>query len=903
MVMTFFSVSAQTNIYGTYDTDQTWTKSGHPYIIRAETVIEGTLIIEAGVQVEFESAGIEIQQNLFIRGNIGDSVYVISNNTSNLIKIHGDVNISYLSMSSEGSTRAISVLESDSFVVNNSVFFSGAIAVDVVAKYMRIDSTEFSNYGYPVSIGKVNDGIIKNCVFLDYQNGIGGGENTLIEGCDFLGKIDGPFSTGISGTPKIVRDCRFIGNLEGARVSGGAFINNVFEENKVAFKIEGFKENYGDIKSNSFCDNIEYDIYNDSFFDFTLDSNCFCGRLESEVNVFDFDDDPSKGKVDLGFMKADCKTYTCLPTDILEDLVLTKKDGPYKICDESFLYAGVTLTVEAGVDLLFAARLNVRGHFEALGAQGDTIFLDSEYPFPTNEAILIEGIGSVDINYAKTYGNTPTMLTLKSSSKSYISNVFFDGHKQAISGYSGQVNICSSRFEGGWGGINLIDMDSSVVSNCTFENQLTGIVSRNGKNIIKNCTVSNMERHGIMISGGVVLSHNKVENCLIAGVLIEGEVEIYNNAIIDNEVGILFSSSYNEQSVSVIDNRFCNGSENIKFEGFNGIDISDNCWCTDNVESTVSGGAYVLSGTRNLCNEGLENEVNCSYTFSNPDVGIGNEGLSISGSVYEGANKLISGVAFLYDGNGEGKEAIDVVEIINGDFKFINLNKGIYTILAGPKPGDVREYVPTFYAEKHNVEEAHYINLQGTIFGIDLKLNEKTDASLGSLTIPVLPEVGKVYYSPTEYSYPVLLLDNVCGSLEIIDWDFQYGSGVQFDKIKEGIYSITIPENGRINENHCLSVSGSLDYTRVEGECVCVGLEAGEITQTSFYPNPVTDYITIKNNEGVTTYSIRNLYGELLLEGNLYGDSPRINVSELDAGAYFIQLDALSMHSFIKLAE
>ena len=55
-----------------------------------------------------------------------------------------------------------------------------------------------------------------------------------------------------------------------------------------------------------------------------------------------------------------------------------------------------------------------------------------------------------------------------------------------------------------------------------------------------------------------------------------------------------------------------------------------------------------------------------------------------------------------------------------------------------------------------------------------------------------------------------------------------------------------------------------------------------------FYPNPVRDNINIKNLVQAKTYQIRNISGQLIRQGDF---STKINVSNLNAGIYFIGID------------
>ncbi|MEP7263806.1 MAG: T9SS type A sorting domain-containing protein [Bacteroidota bacterium] len=59
----------------------------------------------------------------------------------------------------------------------------------------------------------------------------------------------------------------------------------------------------------------------------------------------------------------------------------------------------------------------------------------------------------------------------------------------------------------------------------------------------------------------------------------------------------------------------------------------------------------------------------------------------------------------------------------------------------------------------------------------------------------------------------------------------------------------------------------------------------------NIYPNPSQDYITI--NSGIiqtTPYKIRNMFGQLVMEGKLETPSETISLQNLDAGVYYIEM-------------
>lgn len=907
----FYSSNAQTFIYGTRTSDEVWTKEGNPYLIIGKTIFENSnLTIEAGVTVDFNVGEMEIGGDLFIQGKENDSVNITTDNSIRpLIDVKGEkIDISYLHLKKNISGTTIHSTTADTVRIQHSSFEHSAIALNIeTANYISIDFVEFNSIGYPIIINNSNAAFISNCLFKNYALAINlnSDTNTEIVACEFFGMDVSTndefefYSTAISGKPKLVKNSYFEGNAEALRISGGTFLGNRLTANKTGLTINDFKENYGDIKNNTFCDNEEYDLYNNSFFDFEIDSNCFCGRTESQIKKYDFANDPNKGKITFPSIKSDCRTYTCLPSEIITDLVLTKQGSPYTICEETILYPGITLEIEPGVDLLFENRLNVRGHLKALGTEADSILFDTKYPFPVYDAIFVEGLGQLDLSYLRTVGNSPTMIKYASSSHSTISNVYFHGHQQAISMTSGRLNLCDSRFKGGWAGVSFRDVDSSVVSNCVFENQWTAITSRNSINVIKNCTIRNMDRHGIQVGGGAILSHNVIEYCTLGGISIEGAVKIYNNEIHNNAVGIEFSPSYQSGDVDIQNNLLCNGTSNINFQNIEGISVDNNCWCVpeEQISSTLSGAnGVVFSPVANACEVGLETNRDCSTNFSNPNDDPDNDGFSIKGTVYEGVNKLSNGYVFLYSTNGAGVEPVAFETVTNGLFEFKNIEEGNHTILAGPLPGEEQGFVPTFYAEKKNNISANSVHVEGDVFGITLNLDTLSASALGTSSAELLHTVGD--YSEVK-SYPMLLLDP--STLDILGWSISKGgeySNFRFDNLFDGeMYSLLVPKNGRMDDYYCFGWSNQINHKYIPtiGKCLLVNTNPtqGHLI-TTIFPNPATDVLTIQTNTNEkASYRIIEECGLTVIDGMMSTDE-NIDVSGLSAGFYMIQIQVSS---------
>lgn len=79
----------------------------------------------------------------------------------------------------------------------------------------------------------------------------------------------------------------------------------------------------------------------------------------------------------------------------------------------------------------------------------------------------------------------------------------------------------------------------------------------------------------------------------------------------------------------------------------------------------------------------------------------------------------------------------------------------------------------------------------------------------------------------------------------------------------------------------------------------CTGINELNGNMFSIYPNPAKDYLLV---EGInnTTYTLINILGEVVQSGNIADDSNSINISKLNQGVYFININNKSVKRFIK---
>jgi surface protein len=105
-----------------------------------------------------------------------------------------------------------------------------------------------------------------------------------------------------------------------------------------------------------------------------------------------------------------------------------------------------------------------------------------------------------------------------------------------------------------------------------------------------------------------------------------------------------------------------------------------------------------------------------------------------------------------------------------------------------------------------------------------------------------------------------------------------------------------------INERNILLSKGWILDGDVVGECRILGsLETELKDQPSIYPNPATDFIYLKNIQGIKSYIILDMSGRIIMRDSLSKDY--INIQALTSGNYILQLtskDNILSFKFIK---
>ncbi|QQX75482.1 MULTISPECIES: T9SS type A sorting domain-containing protein [Aequorivita] len=127
------------------------------------------------------------------------------------------------------------------------------------------------------------------------------------------------------------------------------------------------------------------------------------------------------------------------------------------------------------------------------------------------------------------------------------------------------------------------------------------------------------------------------------------------------------------------------------------------------------------------------------------------------------------------------------------------------------------------------------------------------------------------------------------GSQEDFDSGILTGSGSQF--------SYTFTETG-VNDYKCEVHSGMVGTITVEQTA---SLEEKFRKNISFYPNPVSNKVTVASLYKLDRYKIYSILGQVIAEEAATGNITEIDMANLESGIYFINASSGELNSTFKV--
>ncbi|MBN1186604.1 MAG: VCBS repeat-containing protein [Bacteroidales bacterium] len=338
---------------------------------------------------------------------------------------------------------------------------------------------------------------------------------------------------------------------------------------------------------------------------------------------------------------------------ISEDSIWTIDKSPYVVTGDLTVSSGVTLTIEAGVEVLFDGfySITVNGNLLINGTSDENVLFTSVYePGPGNwNRIHFSSTGSGDLNYLTLQASTDG-IHAENSNSIIINNSLFDEN----SNYGIYLNSTSA-----------------IIKNTQVKNNGTGIYGISSSPEIDSCTISDNEDYGLYFNNST--SSPIITNSIIAdnssyGIYYtngNGQFKILNNQVTGNTnwgIYIDGASSGSQLNKNIINN---NGG---------GISSFSNTNIENNIISENNGdGIYTTGFSISIRYNRIENNT-CDGIETTADITIDQN--YISGNNENGINALSNPTLRYNEINNNGNDGIETSGLPTINYNNFSSNTG-----------------------------------------------------------------------------------------------------------------------------------------------------------------------------------------------------------------------------------
>ncbi len=311
----------------------------------------------------------------------------------------------------------------------------------------------------------------------------------------------------------------------------------------------------------------------------------------------------------------------------------------------------------------------------------------------------------------------------------------------------------------------------------------------------------------------------------------------------------------------------------------------------------------------------IQTHYNCSSTICK-NISVNQVVPNISnlyGIVKAGATLLPSGMAVLYQRSGEYFKAIAQSEIIDGSYKFENLDRNNQYLAHLIPYFDIDtiyfpKYSPVYQSNNVFWQDASLINLYSdTIFQsflypyYEVGINNGKISGFVRYTDTASFEENiflRNWFRQTDFeedmaANTVVLLKN--SNKNVMNFRLTDGSGYfEFKNLAFGSYYISVEKPGLVsdelfiilneNENH------AVNWFSINSNNITSITNYYQNSTLKIYPNPANDYLKIEILEPALNYQIIDLTGKILLEGTISDNLSYIEIEGLQKGLYLLQL-------------
>lgn len=278
------------------------------------------------------------------------------------------------------------------------------------------------------------------------------------------------------------------------------------------------------------------------------------------------------------------KSQTVLWGAVYSDTTLTKSNSPYTVSGNFIVFDNVTVTIEPGVKIRFnaGAAIELRGKLKAIGTATDTIYFTSQnanetwgginakfYSASNNikirmdycyfayaDALFTVGTERDSFNNCTFYRNN--IVNVGDPYKGlYFNSCFFEENNEAVNGGGDASNV--------------------YINNCSFVGNAKGAIGGH----VNNCLFTNNSDYGAYMYQSITNSHFYNNNI---GILADHHngTRIEFNEIHNNIVGVEIQRMWQDPNIVFRHNKVCNNkSWNVLYDYVYNINISNNCWCSN----------------------------------------------------------------------------------------------------------------------------------------------------------------------------------------------------------------------------------------------------------------------------------------------------------------------------------
>ncbi len=136
---------------------------------------------------------------------------------------------------------------------------------------------------------------------------------------------------------------------------------------------------------------------------------------------------------------------------------------------------------------------------------------------------------------------------------------------------------------------------------------------------------------------------------------------------------------------------------------------------------------------------------------------------------------------------------------------------------------------------------------------------------------------GGNYPDNTTITETIEIPEDSCYTFEILD---SYGDGGGPVTLEDSQGTVIYSSSGNY---------GSGESVNFGGQVIILGVGQNELTNVVLYPNPTNNMMTIANAENASV-AIFNIVGQRVMEVNTISNAQTVDVSNLQAGTYFVQI-------------